>query len=132
MNEKEEVNKKDLNKLKQILDYLYDIDMLHFILEDEIFYHLFNELDEKYLVDIDPKDPSSFSDDDEVVKAIKSNIIEWFGEDYGFGVKDGEYYLLMLDMQTDKVKYWYISKMKVDNLETAKKIGSLFHLLSDM
>ena len=55
-NENEEENKKNLNRLKQILDYLYDIDMLDFILGDELFYHLFNELDEKYLVDIEPKD----------------------------------------------------------------------------
>ena len=41
MNEKEEENKKNLNKLKQILDCLYEIDMLDFILEDEIFYHIF-------------------------------------------------------------------------------------------
>lgn len=30
------------------------------------------------------------------------------------------------------MKYWYVSKMKVDNLETAKKIGSLFELLEDI
>jgi len=132
MNEKEEKNKKDLNRLKQILDYLYDIDMLYFISEDELFYNLYCELDEKYLVDIDPKDSSSFSDDDEVVEAIKPNIIEWFGENFGLGVKDGEYYLLIFDMTVDDMKYWYVSKMKVDNLETAKKIGSLFELLEDI
>ena len=131
-NENEEENKKNLNRLKQILDYLYDIDMLDFILGDELFYHLFNELDEKYLVDIDPKDSSSFSDDDEVVQAIKPHIIEWFGEDFGLGVKDGEYYLLSFDMKDDDIKYWYVSKMRVDNLETAKKVGSLFQLLNDM
>ena len=132
MNEKEEKNEKDLNKLKQILDYLCEIDMLDFISKDELFYHLYNELDEKYLVDIDPKDSSSFSDDDEVVEAIKQNIIEWFGENFGLGVKDGEYYFLTFDMKVEDVKYWYISKMKVDNLETAKKVGSLFELLEDM
>lgn len=131
-NENEEENKKNLNRLKQILDYLYDIDMLDFILGDELFYHLFNELDGKYLVDIDPKDSSSFSDDDEVVEDIKSHIIEWFGEDSGLGVKDGEYFLLSFDMKDDDMKYWYVSKMKVDNLETAKKVGSLLQLLNDM
>ena len=132
MNEKEEKNKKDLNKLKQILDYLCEIDMLDFISKDELFYHLYNELDEKYLVDIDPKDSSSFSDDDEVVEAIKQNIIEWFGENFGLGVKDGEYYFLTFDMKVEDMKYWFVSKMKVDNLETAKKVGSLFELLEDM
>jgi hypothetical protein len=132
MREKEEENKKNLERLKQILDYLYDIDMLDFIAEDEIFLHLFNELDGKYLVDIDPKDPSSFSDDHETVKAVKSNIVEWFGTDFGLGFKDGEYYFLSFDMQTTDKKYWYVSKMKVDNLETAKKVGSLFQLLEEM
>jgi len=132
MDEKEEKNKKDLNRLKQILDYLYDIDMLDFISKDELFYHLYNELDEKYLVDIDPKDSSSFSDNDEVVDAIKPNIIEWFGENFGLGVKDGEYYFLTFDKKVDDMEYWYVSKMKVDNLETAKKVGSLFELLEDV
>ena len=132
MDEKEEKNKKDLNRLKQILDYLYDIDMLDFISKDELFYHLYNELDEKYLVDIDPKDSSSFSDNDEVVDAIKPNIIEWFGENFGLGVKDGEYYFLTFDKKVDDMEYWYVSKMKVDNLETAKKVGSLFELLEDI
>lgn len=132
MDEKEEKNKKDLNRLKQILDYLYDIDTLDFISKDELFYHLYNELDEKYLVDIDPKDSSSFSDNDEVVEAIKPNIIEWFGENFGLGVKDGEYYFLTFDKKVDDMEYWYVSKMKVDNLETAKKVGSLFELLEDV
>lgn len=131
MNEKEEENKENLNRLKRILDYLYDIDMLDYIVRDEVFYHLFNELDEKYLVSIDP-DPASFSDSDDKVTEIKSNIIEWFGTDFGIGLKDGEYYFLMLDMETANTKYWFISKMKVDNLETAKKVGSLFQLLSDL
>ena len=129
-NVKENENKKNLNKLKQILDYLYDVDMLDFILESEIFYHLFNELDEKYLVDINSE--YSFSDDDEEVKDIKSNIIEWFGEDFGLGFKDGEYYFLSLNFKEDDMKYWYVSKMKVDNLEKAKKVGSLLQLLADL
>ena len=131
MNEKEEENKKNLNKLKQIMDYLCDIDMLDFIVEDELFYHLFNELDTKYLVDLDPSD-SSFSHDSKEFKAIEPNIIEWFGENFGLGVKDGEYYFMSFDMKDKDVSYWYISKMKVDNLETAKKVGSLFVLLDEM
>ena len=129
MNEKEEENKKNLDKLKQILGYLCDIDMLDFIVEDELFYHLFNELDKKYLVDLDPSDPASFSHDSKEFKDIEPNIIEWFGENFGLGVKDGEYYLLSFDMKNNDASYWYISKMKVDNLETAKKVGSLFKLL---
>ena len=128
MDEKE----KNLYKLKQILDYLCDIDMLDFIVEDELFYHLFNELDNKYLVDLDTSDPASFSNDSKEFKAIEPTIIEWFGENFGLGVKDGEYYLLSFDMKNKDVSYWYISKMKVDNLETAKKVGSLFGLLDDM
>lgn len=131
MDEKEEKNKKNLNKLKQILDYLYDIDMLDFVTEDELFFHLYNELDNKYLVDIEPK-KASFSDDDKIVKFIKSHIIEWFGENFILGVKDGEYYLLTFHYKEDDMNYWYVSKMKIDNLERAKKVGSLFKLLEDM
>lgn len=71
---------------------------------------------------IDPNDSSSFLDDDEVVEAIKPFIIEWFGENFGLG----------FDLQADNIKYWYVSKMKVDNSEIAKKVGKLFELLEDM
>ncbi len=114
------------------MDNLFEIDMLDFILEYELFYNLNNELNEKYLVDIDPKDSSSFSDDDDVVEAIKPNIVEWFGENFGLGFKDGEYYFLTFDQKINDIKYWYVSKMKVADLETAKKVGSLFELLEDM
>ncbi len=127
-----EKNKRNLFKIKKIMDYIYDLDMLDFITEDEIFYHLFNELDQKYLVDIESNESSSFSDDDEIVKTIKPNIIEWFGEDFGLGFKDKEYYLLSFHMKQNDMKYWYVSKMKVDNLMTAKKVGALFELLEDM
>ena len=132
MTEKEEKNKKDLNKIKQILDNLCNIDMLDYILEDDIFITLQDELIDKYLVDIDPKDYSSFSDDDEVVEAIKPYIVEWFGENFALGFKDGEYYFLTFDTMIIDMKYWFISNMKVDNLETAKKVGKLFELLEDM
>lgn len=132
MTEKEEKNKKDLNKIKQILDNLCHIDMLGYILEDDIFITLQDELIDKYLVDIDTKDYSSFSDDDEVVEAIKPYIVEWFGENFAFGFKDGEYYFLSFDTMIRDMKYWFVSKMKVDNLETAKKVGKLFELLEDV
>ena len=132
MTEKEEKNKKDLNKIKQILDNLCNIDMLDYILEDDIFITLQDELIDKYLVDIDLKDYSSFSDDDEVVQAIKPYIVEWFGENFALGFKDGEYYFLTFDTMIIDMKYWFISNMKVDNLETAKKVGKLFELLEDM
>ena len=132
MAEKEEKNKKDLDKIKQILDNLYHIDMLDYILEDDIFITLQDELIDKYLADIDPKDYSSFSDDDEVVEAIKPYIVEWFGENFAFAFKDGEYYFLSFDTMIRELKYWFVSKMKVDNLETAKNVGKLFELLEDM
>lgn len=132
MPEREEKNKKDLNKIKQILDNLCHIDMLGYILEDDIFITLQDELVDKYLIDIDSKDYSSFSDDDEVVEAIKPYIVEWFGENFVLGFKDGEYYFLSFDTMIRDMKYWFVSKMKVDNLETAKKVGKLFELLEDV
>lgn len=33
-------------------------------------------------------------------------------------------------MKIDDMKYWYVSNMKVDNLETAKKVGPLLELLN--
>jgi len=41
------------------------------------------------------------------------------------GIKDGEYYLLTSDGKYGNMKYWFVSKMRVNDLETAKKVGSL-------
>lgn len=131
MNKKEKPNKKDLDNLKQILDYLYDLDMLSFISEDEIFIHLYTEVDETWLVDVDPDDSSSFSEDDDVVETIDRIPFD-LGEKFVLGIKDGEYYLLISDGKYDDMKYWFVSKMRVNDLETAKKVGSLLRLLEDM
>ncbi len=132
MHEKEEKNRKDLKKIKQVLENLCYIDMLDYILEDDIFITLHDELSDKYLVDIDPNDYSSFSDDDKVVEDIKPYIVQRFGENFVLGFKDGEYYFLLFDTTIGDMKYWYVTKMNVDNLETAKKVGKLFELLEDM
>ena len=131
MSKKEKPNKNDLDNLKQILDYLYDLDMLSFISEDEIFIHLYTEVDEKWLVDVDPDDSSSFSEDDDVVEAIDKIPFD-LGENFILGIKDGEYYLLTSDGKHDDMKYWFVSKMRVNDLETTKKVGSLLRLLQDM
>jgi len=126
MNEIQESDKKNLDKIKQMLDYLYDIDMLNYMLDDELFYHLLDELNEKYVIDIDPE--HSFSDDSEEIKAINT-IVERYGEDYILAVKDGGYILLSLSMIEDDTRYWDMSKIDTDNLETARKVVFLIELL---
>ncbi len=126
MNEIQESDKKNLDKIKQMLDYLYDIDMLNYMLDDELFYHLLDELNDKYVIDIDPE--HSFSDDSEEIKAINT-IVERYGEDYILAVKDGGYILLSLSMIEDDTRYWDMSKIDTDNLETARKVVFLIDLL---
>ena len=125
-------DKKIFGEVKQMLDYLYDIDMLYHILEDEMFYDLFSnifpELSMKYLISIDLYH-GPFSEYSEEVKTMKP--IEWFGEDHGFVIKDNEYFLLTGVTEYD-VKRFYIDKIDTDNLEMARKIVSIFEILGDM
>jgi hypothetical protein len=131
MSKEEKPSKKNLDNLKQVLDYLYDIDMLSFILEDQIFDQLYSIVDKKYLVDADPNDSSAFSEDDDVVETIERIPFD-LGENFVLGIKDGEYYLLTSCGRIDDMKYWSVSKIRVNDLETAKKVGSLLRLLNDM
>jgi hypothetical protein len=127
-----ESDKMILNKVKQTLDYLYDIDMLFHILEDMNFYdpfsNLYPELSSKYLTPID-LEYEPFSEDSDEVKSMKP--IEWFGEKNGLVVKDNDYFLISPVVECG-VKYWYIDKISTNNLEMARKITSIFELLNDI
>lgn len=121
-----------LNKIKQTLDYLYDIDLLFHILEDMNFYdsfaNIYPELSSKYLAPID-LEHAPFPEDSDEVKSMKP--IEWFGEENGLVVKDNDYFLVSPVIECD-VKYWYIYQISTNNLEMARKITSIFELLNDI
>lgn len=127
-----ETDKTILDKAKQILEYLYDIDMFYYILKDDKFYDLFSnlfpELDDKYLIPTNPE-YEPFLEDSEDVKAMKP--IEWFGKNIGFVVKDDEYFLLS-HVTEHGVKCCYIDKINTNNLEIARKIASIFEFLGDI
>jgi hypothetical protein len=125
-------DKVTLNKVKQLLDGLYDIDMLCYILEDESFYEIFSNifpvLCTKYLTSID-SECEPFSEDSEEVKTM--GPVEWFGKDHGLVVKDNEYFLVSPVVECG-AKYWYIDKINTNNLERVRKIVSAFEYLGNI
>lgn len=129
---KKQSDKIILDKLKQALDYLYDVNMLHHIFKDEMFYaifsNLFPELDDKYLISID-QEYESFSEDSKEVRAMKP--IEWFGEDHGLVIKDNQYFLITRVTEYGE-KCYYIDRINSNNLEMARKIVSIFEFLEDL
>lgn len=121
-----------LDKLKQTLDYLYDIDMFHCILEDKMFFdifsNLFPELDDKYVINIDQK-YEPFSEDSEEVKTMVP--VEWFGGDHGLVIKDNQYFLITRVTEYGE-KCYYIHRIDFNNLEMARKLVSIFEFLEDL
>lgn len=121
-----------LDKMKQTLDYLYDMDMLHYILEDKMFYdifsNLFPELSNKYLISID-QECEPFSEDSGEVKSMVP--VEWFGEDHGLIIKDNQYFLIIRVTECGE-KCYYIDRIDFNNLEMARKLVSIFEFLEDL
>ncbi len=59
------------------------------------------------------------------------NTIEKFGEDYCFGIKDNQYFLITRDYEyVDKC--YYIERINFNNLEMARKLVSIFEFLHDI
>lgn len=114
------IDEKKLVELQEALPSLNELDMLEWLWNGDIKGGIFNELCDKYLI---REEDNYYADDSEEVNDIKPYIIEWFGEDHAFAIKDGEYILLSFAMIEDDMKYWDISKINVNNQEMARKIA---------
>ncbi len=112
------INEKKLVELQEALPSLNELDVLECIWE--LKEEMFNELCDKYLIN---QDDEYYAEDSEQIKDIRPYIIEWFGEDYAFVIKTGEYFLLSFAIKEDDMKYWEISKINVNNQEMARKVA---------
>lgn len=118
------IDEKKLKELQEVLSSLNELNLLECLWNSDNRNYIFNELYDRYLIH-DEEDEYYYSDEEEKINAIKPYIIERFGENYAFAVKDGEYILLSFAMMEDGVKYWDISKINVNNKEMARKIAYL-------
>ncbi len=108
------------DKLKQIeegLRYLIDLDLFDAFYE-EIWSKETARLLDRY------KDESSYRDlSREETEETKSQVTEWFGEDYGLADIDGEFWLASIgSIDEGGNKWWFKIKIKTDDIETARKV----------
>ena len=123
------LDEKKLAELQEALPNLKELDMLEWVWNNDIKGDIFSDLCDKYLI-VD--EDTDYADDSEEVNDIKSHIIEWFGEDHAFAIKDGEYILLTYVMMEDGMKYWSIPKINVNNQEMARKVAYMIDFVSKL
>ncbi len=80
------------------------------------------QLDEEYL----------YSDNSVWVNFFKSKVVNWFGEEHGFAVIDEGYWLLSLASVAGEVKSWDMSRINMDDLESARKLVKLMGVLGEI
>ncbi len=52
-----------------------------------------------------------------------SKVTEWFGDDYGLAVMDGEFWMVSVgSVDEGGYKWWFKMKLNTDNIETARKV----------
>ena len=125
------IDEKKLKELQEALPSLNELDLLECLWNSDNRSCIFNELYDRYLIPLDEDDDEYYySDESEKINAIKPYIIEWFGENYAFAIKDGEYILLSFAMMEDFVKYWDTSKINVNNKEMARKVAYLISFMA--
>ncbi len=112
--------KKMNDKLRQIeegLNYLDDLGLFDAFYE-EIWSKETIRLLDRY---IDEKEYHDLSLEE--TEPVKQQVVEWFGEDYGLAVVDGEFWMVSVgSVDEGGNKWWYKIKLNTDNLVTARKI----------
>lgn len=83
----------------------------------------------KYLI---PLDDYLYSDDSAWVGFFKSKIVEWFGEEHGFVIIDEGYWLLSLASVVEGIKNWDISRICIDDIESARKLVKLMSVVGEI
>ncbi len=54
---------------------------------------------------------------------VLGQVTEWFGDDYGLAVIDGEFWMVSVgSVDEGGYKWWFKMKLNTDDIETARKI----------
>ncbi|MDW7725644.1 MAG: hypothetical protein ACNA7I_06370 [Candidatus Methanoperedens sp.] len=108
------------DKLKMIehgLKYLIDLDLFD-AFYDESWSKEMAKFQDKFF------DKNSYYDLPlEETDYVKQHVVEWYGEDYGLAVINGEFWMISTGgIDEGGYKWWYKIKINAENLETAKKV----------
>ena len=104
-------------KIEMGLKCIRDLDLL-----DDFYDETWKEGTEKFLNKYE--DAKSFYDLplEETDKVIES-VTEWFGDDYGLAVIDGEFWMVAVgSVEEGGNKWWFKMKLKTDDIEIARKV----------
>ena len=104
-------------KIEMGLKCIRDLNLL-----DDFYDETWKEGTEKFLDKYEDK--KSFYDLplEETDKFI-DRVTEWFGEDYGLAVIDGEFWMVAVgSVEEGGNKWWFKMKLKTDDIEIARKV----------
>ncbi len=112
----EEVQEK-YKKMEVGLKCLRDLNLL-----DNFFDETWKEGTEKFLNKYEDK--GSFYDLPlEETDKVLGQVTEWFGDDYGLAIIDGDFWMVSVgSVDEGGYKWWFKMKLNTDDIETARKI----------
>jgi hypothetical protein len=112
-----EKTQEKFKKIEMGLKCIRDLNLL-----DDFYDDTWKEGTEKFLDKYEDK--KSFYDLslEETDKFIE-RVTEWFGEDYGLAVIDGEFWMVAVgSVEEGGNKWWFKMRLKTDDIETARKV----------
>ncbi|MCX9024946.1 MAG: hypothetical protein OIN85_02485 [Candidatus Methanoperedens sp.] len=112
-----EKTKDKFKKIEMGLKCIRDLNLL-----DDFFDETWKEGTEKFLDKYEDK--KSFYDIslEETDKVIEQ-VTEWFGDDYGLAVIDGEFWMVSVgSVEEGGNKWWFKMKLNTDDIETARQV----------
>ncbi len=112
-----EQTKDKFKKIEMGLKCIRDLDLL-----DDFYDETWKEGTDKFLDKYEDK--KSFYDMSlEETGKVLEQVTEWFGDDYGLAVIDGEFWMVAVgSVEEGGNKWWFKMKLNTDNIETARKI----------
>jgi hypothetical protein len=112
-----EQTKDKFKKIEMGLKCLRDLNLL-----DDFFDKSWNEGTEKLLDKYEDK--KSFYDLPlEETDKVLDQVTEWFGDDYGLALIDGEFWMVAVgSIEEGGNKWWFKMKLNTDDIEIARKV----------
>jgi hypothetical protein len=112
-----EQTKDKVKKIEMGLGCLRDLNLL-----DDFFDETWKEGIDRFLDKYEDK--KSFYDLPlEETNKVIDQVTEWFGDDYGLAVIDGEFWMVSVgSVDEGGNKWWFKMRLKTDDIETARKV----------
>ncbi len=112
-----EKTKDKFKKMEVGLKCLRDLDLL-----DDFFDETWKEGIDKFLDKYEDK--KSFYDLPlEETDEVMERVTEWFGDDYGLAVINGEFWMVSVgSVEEGGNKWWFKMRLKTDDIEIARKV----------